>query len=112
MSQKITIAAQFWSIAQVAEALQVSTRTIQNWITADLLPAHRLGGLWRIADSDLQDFLKRTRNAATAVVCGGEPNGFAQAIKTAADQAECQEILEDLEAGIASGHLDPDAELA
>jgi excisionase family DNA binding protein len=54
-------AIKFFTIPEVAECLNVSTRTVRRWIKRGELIAHRLGGLVRIADSDLRAFLTRYR---------------------------------------------------
>jgi excisionase family DNA binding protein len=51
----------FFTIADVAERLDVATRTIRRWIQSDDLLVHRFGGVVRIAEDDLQDFLKAHR---------------------------------------------------
>ena len=46
-------------VHQVAKRLQVSTRTIYRWIAEGLLPnAYRVGGGWRVPQSDLQIVIK------------------------------------------------------
>ena len=47
----------FFTIAEVAERLRVATRTVRRWIKAGDLIAHRIGGVVRIAESDLRAFL-------------------------------------------------------
>jgi excisionase family DNA binding protein len=47
----------FFSIAEVAERLNVSTRTVRRWIAAGDLMAHRIGGVVRIAKADFRLFL-------------------------------------------------------
>ena len=47
----------FFTIAEVAERLNVSTRTVRRWIKAEDLIAHRIGGVLRISESDLRAFL-------------------------------------------------------
>lgn len=51
----------FLSPQQVAEQLQVSTKTVGRWVTCGDLVAHRFGGQWRIADSDLAAFIALRR---------------------------------------------------
>jgi excisionase family DNA binding protein len=51
----------FFTIVQIAELLEVSTRTVRRWIDANLLAAHRFGGAIRIAEPDLRAFLARHR---------------------------------------------------
>ena len=47
----------FFTIAEVAESLCVATRTVRRWIKAGDLIAHQIGGVVRIAESDLRAFL-------------------------------------------------------
>jgi excisionase family DNA binding protein len=47
----------FYTIAQVAEALDVSTRTVRRWIAGGALAVHRRTGVVRIAERDLLGFL-------------------------------------------------------
>ena len=48
---------QFFTIAEVAERLQVAPRTVRRWIKAGDLIVHRVGGVVRIAEGDLRAFL-------------------------------------------------------
>lgn len=48
---------QFFTIAEVAERLNVSTRTVRRWFEAGDLVVHRISGVVRIAESDLRAFL-------------------------------------------------------
>jgi excisionase family DNA binding protein len=47
----------FFTIAEVAERLCVSTRTVRRWIEAGDPVAHRISGVIRIAEGDLRAFL-------------------------------------------------------
>jgi excisionase family DNA binding protein len=47
----------FFTIAEVAERLNVATRTVRRWIKVGDLVVHRVGNVVRIADSDLRAFL-------------------------------------------------------
>jgi excisionase family DNA binding protein len=47
----------FFTIAEVAERLNVATRTVRRWIKADDLIVHRVGGVVRVAEGDLRAFL-------------------------------------------------------
>jgi excisionase family DNA binding protein len=51
----------FFRIAEVAERLCVSSRTIRRWIESGDLIAHRRGGIVRVAESDLRAFLAMHR---------------------------------------------------
>ena len=47
----------FYTITQVAEALDVSTRTVRRWIAGGALAVHRRDSVVRIAERDLLGFL-------------------------------------------------------
>ena len=53
---------QFFTIANVAEHLDVAVRTVRRWIKSGDLVAHRFGGVVRIAERDLRAFLATHRN--------------------------------------------------
>jgi excisionase family DNA binding protein len=53
----------FFTIADVAERLNVSGRTVRRWIEAGDLVVHRVGGIVRIAEGDLRAFLALHREA-------------------------------------------------
>jgi excisionase family DNA binding protein len=48
----------FYTIEQIADSLEVSTRTVRRWISAKQLDVHRIGGLVRISEADFCAFLK------------------------------------------------------
>lgn len=47
------------TVVQVADKLQLSTKTIRRWIATRDLPALRLGRQLRITEADLNGFLAR-----------------------------------------------------
>lgn len=51
----------FLSLTAVADRLAVSKKTVTRWIAAGDLPAHRLGGQWRVAWADLMAFIATRR---------------------------------------------------
>ena len=51
----------FFTIAQVADRLQVSPRTVRRWIANQDLVAHHFGTAVRIADRDLTAFIALRR---------------------------------------------------
>jgi excisionase family DNA binding protein len=51
----------FFTIAEVADRLRVSARTVRRWIENGELIAHRPGGIVRVAESDLRAFLAVSR---------------------------------------------------
>ena len=53
----------FYTIEQIAECVDVSTRTVRRWIEKGLLAAFRVGGLVRIAEADFQAFLATHRDS-------------------------------------------------
>ena len=53
---------QFFTVAEVAEHLGVSTRTTRRWIKTGALPVHRFGGAVRISDIDLRAFVATHRD--------------------------------------------------
>ena len=53
----------YHSIKAMAEALDVSHRTLRRWIANGDLVVHRVGGVVRVADGDLKAFLALHREA-------------------------------------------------
>jgi len=53
----------YYTINAVAEALDVSSRTVRRWIANGDLVATRVQGVVRIADDDLRAFLALHREA-------------------------------------------------
>jgi excisionase family DNA binding protein len=51
----------YYAIKTVAEALDVSPRTVRRWIADGDLVVHRRGGIVRVAESDLRTFLAMHR---------------------------------------------------
>jgi excisionase family DNA binding protein len=49
-------APKFYTIEQIAESLDASTRSVRRWIANGLLIAHRINGLVRISEADFQAF--------------------------------------------------------
>ncbi len=54
---------QFFTIAEIAEMLRVSTRTVRRWIDCGQLAVHVFGGVVRIAETDLRAFLALHRQS-------------------------------------------------
>jgi len=52
----------FFSIADVAEWLGVSARTVRRWIKSGVLVAHRIRGVVRIGERDFRQFLDAHRD--------------------------------------------------
>jgi excisionase family DNA binding protein len=51
----------FYTIAVVAEMLDVSIRTVRRWIAGGELTVHRFGGAVRIAETDFKVFVALRR---------------------------------------------------
>ena len=51
----------FYTIGAVAEMLDVSVRTVRRWSVRGELIAHQIGGVVRVAQADLENFLARHR---------------------------------------------------
>lgn len=51
----------YLTLQEVAESFRVNERTVRRWIKSGDLPAFRVGHHWRIAESDLDAYLKRRR---------------------------------------------------
>jgi excisionase family DNA binding protein len=60
-ARETTAIPKFFTIAQVAELLEVSTRTVRRWIDTGVLVTHRFGGVVRVAEHDLRAFLAQHR---------------------------------------------------
>jgi len=56
----------FYTIAHIADVLEVSTRTVRRWIAEELLVAHRINGLVRVSETDFRAFLNAHRGDSTA----------------------------------------------
>lgn len=54
---KRTFGERYYSAAEVARDLRISTKTVRRWYTQDRLPIARVGTLVRIYGPDLNHFL-------------------------------------------------------
>jgi excisionase family DNA binding protein len=52
----------FYTITQIADCVEASTRTVRRWIKNKLLIAHKIDGLVRISEADFQAFLATHRH--------------------------------------------------
>jgi excisionase family DNA binding protein len=53
----------FYTIKTVADALEVSPRTVRRWIATGELNVYRVNGVVRIAEADLRAFLALHRES-------------------------------------------------
>jgi excisionase family DNA binding protein len=56
----------FYAIKTVADALDLSQRTVRRWIANGDLTVHRVNGVIRIAEADLWAFRARHRESQQA----------------------------------------------
>ncbi|ODS56820.1 MAG: excisionase [Agrobacterium sp. SCN 61-19] len=52
----------YQTVREVADRLKVAEATVRHWIKRGELRAIDIGKGWRIADADLDDFLRRHEN--------------------------------------------------
>ena len=53
------------TLSEVAEYLKVAERTIYRLAGARKLPAFKVGGSWRFAKADIDEWIKRQTNGAS-----------------------------------------------
>jgi excisionase family DNA binding protein len=46
---------------QVAAILQLSPKTIKDWLRAGKLPGYKIGRVWRVRQADLETFIQGAR---------------------------------------------------
>jgi|SRR5579884_2523539 len=56
------------TVPQVADAFQVTSQTIRNWIDQGLLPALRVGRAYRIREADVAALLERAAESSESMV--------------------------------------------
>ncbi|MGO9818022.1 MAG: helix-turn-helix domain-containing protein [Acidocella sp.] len=61
MSKSPIASTRTYTVAQLAEYLQVCTKTIRRFINRGILPAHKLGRDYRVTEADFQTFLAHAR---------------------------------------------------
>jgi excisionase family DNA binding protein len=60
----ITMLDTIYTIEQAAEVLHIKPRTLREWIRQEKVKAFKLGGLVRIHEEDLQEFIDSARKKA------------------------------------------------
>lgn len=60
MQQEAQKSPRILTINQVAERLQVSYETVRHWLRTGTLKGFKIGGfIWRIKESDLEEFIDK-----------------------------------------------------
>ena len=49
------------TVAEIAEKLNVTPKTVQRWITEKKLPAYQFGREYRITDEDFKTFIEESK---------------------------------------------------
>jgi excisionase family DNA binding protein len=71
-SRPIAAGEQLYDVAAVAGRLRVSVKTVRRLIGREVLPAHRIGKLLRVSESDLARYIADSRLAGAS--CSKYPN--------------------------------------
>ncbi|MFN4201786.1 MAG: helix-turn-helix domain-containing protein [Tabrizicola sp.] len=72
----------YQTVRDVADRLKVAEATVRQWIRDGELRAIDIGKGWRIADADLEDFLRahetapRRQRSGSGPACGPEAAGW------------------------------------
>ncbi|MGB4593234.1 MAG: helix-turn-helix domain-containing protein [Coriobacteriia bacterium] len=66
---------ELWDINRVAEYLGVTQRTVYNKVRSGVLPATKVGRLWRVRETDLEAWLLQSRPIASGGMPAREPGG-------------------------------------
>lgn len=53
------------TVQEVADRLRLSARTVRLWLQTGRLKGLRVGGRWRVRESDLMEFLREAEAAST-----------------------------------------------
>ena len=61
MNTNSTTISKMMTVKDISEILNVSERSIYRYIHDQSLPCHRMGGIFRFSDSDLSQYLERTK---------------------------------------------------
>jgi len=49
---------QILTVEQTAKRLQVSEKTVYEWLRAGKIPGRKIGKVWRMSEDALEDFLR------------------------------------------------------
>ena len=59
------------TLSEAAALLHVSTRTLQRMIRSGELPALKVGGQWRVRESQLRQWIEKRESSVAATSNGG-----------------------------------------
>lgn len=48
----------WYSVDEIAQHLSVSKETVYRWLERKIIPAHRMGKLWRFKPSEVDEWIK------------------------------------------------------
>ena len=60
----IAIEQRYLSVADAAKYLGLSPKTIYSWAERGMIPAYKVGRVWRFDRAELDDFVKHKRTAS------------------------------------------------
>lgn len=58
------------TLSEAASLLQVSTRTLQRMIRSGVLPAFKVGGQWRVRETQLRQWVEDRENSGVEIEKG------------------------------------------
>jgi len=61
LAEPIEISTKILTVPQAAEQLQVSERTVYEWLRDGKLPGRKIGKVWRLSAEAIVDFLRGDR---------------------------------------------------
>jgi excisionase family DNA binding protein len=60
------------TVEQAAAKLQISPKTLKDWLRAGRIKGVRLGKLWRLRERDLEEFVERNSDEDRADIAAAE----------------------------------------
>ena len=73
----------YYTVNEVAEHLNLSTRTIRNYIASGTLKGVKIGAQWRFSESTLREFMNGRSLSADALVAAAASDELTQAAAAA-----------------------------
>lgn len=56
--QNKVVADRWFSVAEIAEYLGISTDTVYNWINSKQMPGHKVGRFWKFKTSEIDCWIR------------------------------------------------------